>query len=158
MVFTHPNGPALNSLGQAKQQSAGLIRSVPFPVDEARIADAERELGRRLPRELRERLMRDNGGEITAMPVREDEQSDFDPSWDLHPVWDDSDRRRAARTASHIVREAAEVRMWPDFPDGAFPFASNGTADRLVVLPDSDDFLYWDHEHGTTLSVRVWWD
>src|SRR3954454_21988153 len=76
---------------------------MPFPVEEARIEVAERELGRRLPPELRQRLMRDNGGEVTAMPVREDQQEDFDPHWDLHPVWDDSDRRRASRTASHIV-------------------------------------------------------
>ncbi len=102
--------------------------------------------------------MRDNGGEITAMPIREDQQEDFDSYWDLHPVWDAADRRRAGRTASHIVLEAAEARAWPRFPDGAIPFASNGTADRLVIADDSDDFLYWDHESGDTIRVRVWWD
>jgi hypothetical protein len=83
---------------------------MPFPIDEERIERAERELGRRLPSELRPRLMRDNGGEIAAMPVAKEQRRDFDPYWDLHPVWDDSDQRRAARTASHIVREAAEAR------------------------------------------------
>jgi hypothetical protein len=102
--------------------------------------------------------MRENGGEITAMPLREHDQADFDPYWELHPVWDDSDRRRAARTASHIVGEAAEARAWPRFPDGAIAVASNGTADRLIVLPDADDFLYWNHEDGSTLPVRIRWD
>ncbi len=128
-----------------------------FPVDEARVEEAERELGRRLPGELRERLMRDNGGEVTAMPLREDQRQEFDPYWDLHPVWDDSDRRRASRTANHIVRELVEAWSWPNFPDGATPFASNGTADRLVIAADSEDLLYWNHEDGT-FSVRVWWD
>jgi hypothetical protein len=102
--------------------------------------------------------MRDNGGEITAMPIREEHPADFDPYWDLHPVWDDSDRRRAVRTVSHIVRETAEARAWPDFPDGAIPVASNGTADRLIVLSDSNEILYWNHEDGSTLPVRVWWE
>jgi len=131
---------------------------MPFPVEEARIEVAERELGRRLPPELRQRLMRDNGGEVTAMPVREDQQEDFDPHWDLHPVWDDSDRRRASRTASHIVHESAEARSWPRFPDGAIAFAFNGTGDRLVIAADFDDPLFWNHEDGTTIRVRVWWD
>jgi cell wall assembly regulator SMI1 len=135
-----------------------LLVRVAFPADEERVARAERELGRRLPMQLRERLMRDNGGEITAVPIREDERADFEPDWELHPVWDDSDRRRAKRSASHIVREATEARAWPDFPDGAIPFASNGTGDRLVVLPDSDDFLYWNHEDGSRVPVRVSWD
>ena len=131
---------------------------MPFPADEARIEEAERELGRRLPTELRERLMRDNGGEITAVPLREDQHANFEPDWELHPVWDDSDRRRAARTASHIVRELDQARSWPGFPEGAIPFASNGTADRLVVTADSDDLMYWDHEQGGTFRVRIRWD
>jgi hypothetical protein len=102
--------------------------------------------------------MRDNGGEISAMPIRAEPGADFDPYWDLHPVWDDSDQRRAARSASHIVSETAEARAWPDFPEAAIPFASNGTADRLIILPDSDEVLYWNHEDGRTLAVRVCWD
>jgi cell wall assembly regulator SMI1 len=144
---------------QAKAAVRDLLPHVAFPVDEQRVVHAERELRRRLPTELRDRLTRENGGEITAMPIRDDEKSNtFDPYWDLHPVWDDSDGRRAARSTSHIVRETAEARAWPDFPEDAIPFASNGTADRLVVMPDSDDFLYWNHEDGSTLAVRVWWD
>ncbi len=102
--------------------------------------------------------MRENGGEVTAMPIREDEQLDFDPYWELHPVWDDADRKRAARTAGHIVHETAEARGWPSFPNGAIPIASNGTADCLILLPDSKDLAYWNHENGAILRVHVWWD
>jgi cell wall assembly regulator SMI1 len=78
---------------------------MPFAVSEERVALAERELGRRFPRQLRQRLMRDNGGEVTAAPVGDEAAADFDPYWELHPVWDDGNRKRAARTASHVVRE-----------------------------------------------------
>ena len=37
---------------------------MPFPVGEDRIEEAEAQLGRTLPAALRDRLMRDNGGEI----------------------------------------------------------------------------------------------
>ncbi len=131
---------------------------MPFPTTSERVGLTERELGRKLPTELRDRLMRDNGGEVTATPIHEEAQSEFDPYWDLHPVWDDKDRRRAERTSSHIVRETEEARSWPRFPTGAVAIASNGTADRLVLLPESDDVFCWNHESGTTSPVRVWWD
>ncbi len=159
-MATTPSGrPGGGAVAAPRRKRQSWFPShVPFPVEDARVAEAERELGRRLPHELRDRLMRDNGGEITAMPIREDQQEDFDPYWDLHPVWDGSDRRRAARTASHIVREAAEARSWPRFPDGAIPFAHNGTGDRLLITADGDEFLYWNHEDGSTVPIRLWWD
>ena len=49
---------------------------VPFPVSEQRIIEAEQALGRGLPQELRQRLMRDNGGEVIV----------DDDDWFLHPV------------------------------------------------------------------------
>ena len=75
---------------------------VPFPVDEEHVAKAGCDLGRRLPAELRQRLLRDNGGDVTATPIREDKESDLDLFWGLHPICDGSDRRRAGRTASRI--------------------------------------------------------
>ena len=86
-----------------------------FPVDQERIEAAEHKLGQRLPEDLRARLRDDNGGEIVA-ELLEDAAGDFDPDWELYPVWDDTDRRRAARTASRIVHETREARAWPRFP------------------------------------------
>lgn len=131
---------------------------MPFPVSVERVKIAEQEIGRPLPQELRERLMRENGGEVTAVPIREDEQEDFDPYWDLHPVWDDSDRKRASRSANNIAREAKEATGWAHFPEGAVPVASNGTGDRLILLPDTDEIVAWEHEGGATVRVQVHWD
>ena len=44
-----------------------------FPVDEERIEAAERALGRTLPPRLRERLRRDNGGDLLLLLAGEDE-------------------------------------------------------------------------------------
>jgi hypothetical protein len=122
-----------------------------FPVDEARIVVAEEALGRSLPEALRTRLLRDNGVDIEAAGELGDDE------WQLHPVWDDSDRKRAGRTANHIVRETEEARTWAGFPDGAVAVADNGTGDKLVVLSGDDRVRWWDHESGATHEVVVGW-
>ena len=120
-----------------------------FPVDEPRIAAAEEALGRRLPDGLRERLQRDNGGELTVEGYPGDE------IWQLHPVWDDGDRRRIKRTANHIVSETEENAE--PLPDGAVVVATNNTADILVLPPGSDDPAWWDHETGELHPVTTDW-
>jgi hypothetical protein len=132
------------------------ITEMGFPVDENRLEAAERALGHRLPQDLRRRLRRDNGGEVTAIPLQEGAGEDVDPYWHLFPVWDDSDRRRAKRTAGHIVRETSEARSWPGFPSDAVAVADNGTGDRLIMR--DGDAAWWDHETGETHPVRVDWD
>lgn len=123
---------------------------MPFPVQERYLVEAEAELGVRLPADLRVRLMKCNGGRVE---VAED-------YWELHPVFDKSNRKRISRTASHIVRETDYARTWPGFPPDAIAVGSNGTADRLMLLPDPDnqgqcrDELYlWDHETGEAVLV-----
>lgn len=123
-----------------------------IPVDEERITAAETELGRRLPPPLRARLGRENGGEVEANCELGDDD------WQLYPVWDNSDRKRARRTANHVVRETAGARAWEGFPQGAIAIASNGTGDRLVVLRDTDVVAWWDHETGGTHAAAVEWD
>lgn len=117
-----------------------------FPVDEAAIERAEQRLGRRLPTALRERLMRDNGGEIEA---------DGDV-WKLHPVFDDTDRKRASRTASHIIRETKSAREgWYGFPEDAVAIAEADNGDLVILLPGSDDYHLWLHEVGTYSPVKI---
>ena len=120
---------------------------MPFPAEEERIEAAEAELGRRLPPPVRERLRRDNGGEVSV----------GGEPWQLHPVFDDADRRRAARTASHVVHETAEARGWDGFPPDAVAIASDGTGDRLIVAAGSDDVARWSHEDAATEPVDVDW-
>lgn len=118
-----------------------------FPVAEARILDAERQLGRSFPRLLRDRLIRHNGGEVGA------EGDD----WTLHPVWDPTDRKRMARTAGHVVRETGRAREWPGFPGDAVSIATDGTGDHLILRPGSDRVELWDHETSESRPVDVDW-
>ncbi len=92
-----------------------------FPVSEERIAAAEQQLGTRLLAEHRARLLRDNGGGVVC---EEDE-------WQLHPVWDDTNRRTIARTTSHVVHETLEARRWDSFPRDAIAIASDGGGNHL---------------------------
>lgn len=118
-----------------------------FPTSERRIEDAERELGRRLPDEIRARLLRNNGGDL-----RVDGEV-----WQLHAVWDESDRRTAARTSSHVVHETREARLWSSFPGSAIAIASDGSGDLLVLRADSMRVEWWRHETGECSPVDVDW-
>jgi hypothetical protein len=53
---------------------------------------------------MRERLLRNNGGEILVEWDGDGEE------WQLHPVFDDSDRETTRRSANHLVREQQSAR------------------------------------------------
>src|SRR3954470_19477709 len=120
-----------------------------LPVVEARIVAAEPELGRKLPAPMRERLMLNNGGEVETRGYPGDDQC-----WQLHPVFDSSDRKRAARSAGHIVNETREGRARAGFPDEAVVIAANGTGDLLVLLPGDELPHWWDHETAAAHRSR----
>jgi hypothetical protein len=113
-----------------------------FPVDRQFIERAEHQLGCPLPEALVRRLCSENGGEVEAAG----------DTWQLHPVFDDTDRKRIARTANHLLRETEVARRWSGFPAQALAIASNGSGDHLVLVRDGnrfDDTVYWwDHETG----------
>jgi cell wall assembly regulator SMI1 len=123
-----------------------------LPASEQAVKAAEDELGRSLPPGLRERLLRNNGGEILVK--WEDGE---DEEWQLHPVWDDSDRETMRRSSNHLVREQDSAKAWPDFPADAISIATLD-GDQLVLLPDDDDPKLWLHETGELESVKVVWD
>jgi hypothetical protein len=120
---------------------------VAFPALEARIRDAEHQLGLDLPADLRARLMRDNGGEVLC-------DGEF---WQVHPVWDDTDRRTMARTTSHILHETFEARKRAGFPMEAVAIASDGSGNLLVLRRGSALVERWDHETGDCSPVEVDW-
>jgi SMI1 / KNR4 family (SUKH-1) len=125
---------------------------VALPTTESAVTAAERELGRRLPEALRARLLRNNGGEIV---LRVGSGGD-EEVWPLHPVWDDTSTETKRRSASHLVREQAEARGWPGFPEGAVAIASYD-GDQLVLLPDREEPALWLHETGELLQAEVDW-
>lgn len=119
-----------------------------FPASEDKIDAAETALERPLPAPLRAHLKKQNGGDLVAA----------DDDWILHPVRDVSDRKRLARTANDIVNETKMARKDSGFPAGGIAIASNGTGDRLVLLPQSNAIFHWDHETRTVAEVTVEWD
>jgi hypothetical protein len=113
-----------------------------FPTTESHIEAAERELGVRLPREFRERLLARNGGELTTAG----------DDWQVFPVFDTTNRKTASRSAGHIVLENRSARGWEGFPPAAVVIASNGSGDLLVLMPKvatgplGPQVFVWSHE------------
>jgi hypothetical protein len=118
-----------------------------LPTTELCVAAEEQTIGRRLPRAHRDRLVRENGGEIFC----------DGEAWQLHPVWDPSDRRTSQRSANHIARETEAARRWRGFPDGGVAVGEDGSGNRLVLLPGSDDIYRWDHETLVSEPASVTW-
>jgi hypothetical protein len=118
-----------------------------FPTTEGHVVAAEKALGARFPTALRERLLRQNGGEVEAADV----------VWQLFPVQDLTDRKRLSRTANHVVRETAEARKWPGFPSTAVAIATDGGGNYLMLGPGGA-VLLWDHEDASTVPVEVTWE
>jgi hypothetical protein len=116
-------------------------------------------------RPARDRLLRKNGGSIVITFDEDPEPSHWDqflddptaPSeWPLHPVWDASSRETMRLTARHIVRAQQSAHEW-SVPQGSIEIAENGTGDRLLLMPASDEVFFWDHETGETERVEVDW-
>jgi hypothetical protein len=120
---------------------------MPFPAVVALIHEAERQLGRKLPMDLRVRLHRKNGGEVRALG----------DMWRLFPVFDASDRRRIALTAKHIVSETQVARERAGFLEGAVAIAEYGGGNLLIVRAGSDEVEFWDHETAESEPVVVDW-
>ena len=126
-----------------------------LPTSEEAISAAETELGRRLPNELRERLRRNNGGEVR---ITGDAAVDDEPDvWEIFPVRDDGSRETMRRSANHIVKAQESVREWPDFPEGVIAFAEDGGG-NFLVLDESNEPKLWFHETGELSEVEVTWD
>jgi len=88
-------------------------------------------------------MMMNNGGSIIA----------DDDEWQLHPIFDDGDRKRIARTCNDVVRETAAFDNLAGFPSAALVFAGNGSGDCLLFLRAGTAFdpapWCWRHETRT---------
>ena len=76
--------------------------------------------------------------------------------WQLHPVWDDGDRRRAARTAGPRA-QTDEARERRGAPADAVVIGSDGSGDLLVLPAGADEPSVWDHETGDLRPVPTDW-
>lgn len=115
-----------------------------WPVSESYIEDCERALGFKFPENYRTEMMNQNGGAVLC---------DHD-TWNLHPIWDKSDKKRLKRTSNDVARETSSMASWTGWPSNAVCIAANGTGDALIFLAGSsspDNAVYrWRHETGQT--------
>ena len=120
---------------------------MPFDLDERYVEEAEATLGARLPSAYRAAMMEKNGGEY-EMDYRR---------WFFYPIFDQSDRKRMARTSNHIVSETRTSRTYDHFPNNALAIANDDEGNQLVLLPSGDHFgdaLYaWDHDTGQVVRI-----
>jgi hypothetical protein len=104
---------------------------------------AEQQLGVSLPTGYRQRLLRENGGEV--------ELGD-DEGWWLFPVHDDSTPRHHARTWDDVVRQTKQARAQRGFPPNAVAIGHDGSGNLLVLAVIADgawQSMVWDHERGS---------
>ncbi|KZL02202.1 MULTISPECIES: SMI1/KNR4 family protein [unclassified Pseudovibrio] len=121
---------------------------MPCPVEEKYVAECEVNLGSTLPISYRTAMIAEDGGEVIC---------DND-TWKLHPICDNSDKKRFKRTANDVVCETKAMRSWTGWPDTAICIAENGTGDALVLLSNDRDcepaVHRWSHETGLTTKMQ----
>jgi SMI1 / KNR4 family (SUKH-1) len=123
---------------------------MPFPIDPKYISETETKLSTTFPSTFRGKMMRDNGGSVEVA----------DDEWLLYPFFDQSDRKRVARTCNDIVQETGKMREWSNFPACAVAIGGNGTGDQLILVAKTDKpdelgpaVYWWDHETGDVQKV-----
>lgn len=120
-----------------------------FDISEDQVAATEAILGRKLPPIYRALMMRNNGG--TAF--------DEEDQWELHPIRDNSDRKRLSRTCNHVILETRAAKDWNGFPEQALAIGGNGFGDIMILLPSnkdsstySDEIFVFMHETAEVLA------
>lgn len=123
---------------------------MPFPIDEKYIFEAEQELGLSFPSMFKAKMKKENGGAI------ETENDD----WQLFPFFDKLDKKRISRTSNHIILETKEAKKWRNFPNNGIAIGENGSGDRLILLPAtenskvlSEEIYTWFHETGEVEKI-----
>ena len=118
---------------------------MPFPVDIRYIIETEKELGLEFPDNFKNKMLRENGGELTT------ETDD----WQIFPFFDRSDNKRISRTINHIILETKQAKEWNNFPQESVAIAANGFGDFLILFPKennkkklSEEIYIWFHETG----------
>ena len=113
-----------------------------FNLDEKYIKEAENKLGALLPDAYKKEMMQNNGGTIYL----------DDEDWELFPIADNSDKKRIARSANHIIYETNQANKWANFPKGALAIASDGSGNLLIFKQENgkylDEIYLWNHETG----------
>lgn len=122
------------------------------PTNEERVDAEEQRLGRRLPSQLRDRLIEENGGEVES-------DEPFNDHWELYGVADlRSDKKGRSWMADGLADVTErEVESWGEawqMPDDVVVIAANGSGDLLLLLAD-DTYGVRDHETRELIPTGV---
>ncbi len=114
---------------------------MPFPIENQYIILMENNLKVKFPEKFKQRMMRNNGGEL----------NNYTYEFDLYPFFDKKNRKRISRTCNHIEQETKRARKWRGFPDNAIAIGSDGCGKQLILIHDGngilgEELLIWDHE------------
>ena len=114
---------------------------MPFPLDEKYIIETEDILNLRFPRAFREKMMKENGGEVEI----------GDNIWNLFPFFDKTDIKRISRTNNHILKETENSKEWSNYPVNAISIGENSCGDKLILYPEENN------PQELSESIHVWW-
>jgi hypothetical protein len=119
--------------------------TMPFPVDEKNIQETEAALRIKFPEAFREKMLRQNGGEITIQ----------DTNWRIFPIADTSTSERAKATENDIIRATKSAKKIYTFPNDGIAFAVNDAGDHLVFVKEyyhsdklKNGVFYWNRSIG----------
>ncbi|WP_044626404.1 SMI1/KNR4 family protein [Neotamlana nanhaiensis] len=115
---------------------------MPFPLEEKYITETELELNVKFPSELKNRMIKSNGGELLISDKFE---------FELYPFFDKTDRKRINRTCNHIGLETKNAREWNGFPDNGIAIGTDGFGNQLILIHNgngnlTDELHFWNHE------------
>ena len=120
---------------------------MPSQVDKKAIQQAETALGVVFPDIYKQKMLLENGGELTVEYEEDDEEV-----WTLHSFQD-----KSGNVKDDIVAITTRARDGKKFPSNGVVIASDGSGDHLVLIPgiknktQLEETIYlWMHETGET--------
>lgn len=113
-----------------------------FSTSEERIEEEEARLGRRLPEDLRRRVLEENGGEIEVLGEFASDEQD-DNVWQLIGVADVIERKGRKRPVEGMAQQTEEARDFRELPEGSVAIAHDGSGNDLLLMPDDSYAVYW---------------
>lgn len=119
-----------------------------FPVDNKYIEETETDLKVKFPDRFKQRMIKNNGGELVT--------DEFE--FELFPFFDKSNKKRISRTCNHIGLETKNAKEWAGFPENTIAIASDGFGNYMILQHEGDgilkeDILFWNHETGECVRI-----
>ena len=122
---------------------------MPFPIELKFIKESEEKLNVNFPRIFKEKMMKENGGEL--------EGDDY--FFMLNPFFDKSNKKRISRTCNDIIQETKSAKGFGDsFPSNGIAIGSDNSGNQLILLPKTlnnlgEKIYFWNHETAETVKV-----